>query len=66
MDKRYLDPRRPKGKPTAEDQAEMLAPLEPEIPLLPGSYVSHRWQVARVAGMQEALLAGHVHLPLPR
>ena len=50
MDKRFLDPRRPKGKPTAEDQAEMLAPFEPEIPILPGSFVSHRWRIARVAG----------------
>ena len=50
MDKRYLDPRRPVGPPTAEDKAEGLVPYEPELPLSPQLFMTHRHMVANLAG----------------
>ena len=50
MDKRFLDPRRPKGKPTMEDQAEMLPPFEPELPMVAEYVASHRRTVPRITG----------------
>lgn len=42
MDKRFLDPRRPKGVPTAEEKAEMLPPYADELPFAPQLYASHK------------------------
>ena len=52
MDKRFLDPRRPKGKPSAEDQAEMLPPFDPELPVVPEYVASHRHPVAGIRGVR--------------
>ena len=50
MDKRYLDPRRPLGTPTKEDQAEMLVPYDVELPLTPQLFATHQQQVANLRG----------------
>ena len=50
MDKRFLDPRRPLGTPTKEDQAEMLVPYDVELPLNPQFFATHHQQVANLAG----------------
>ncbi|KAK9804018.1 hypothetical protein WJX73_002264 [Symbiochloris irregularis] len=51
MDKRFLDPRRPKGAPSKEDQAEMLLPYEAELPVSPLMFSSHQHSIARVSGI---------------
>ena len=50
MDKRYLDPRRPLGTPTKEDQAEMLVPYDVELPMAPQLFATHQQQVANLRG----------------
>lgn len=50
MDKRYLDPRRPLGTPTKEDQAEMLVPYDVELPHAPQLFATHQQQVANLKG----------------
>ncbi len=50
MDKRFLDPRRPLGTPTKEDQAEMLVPYDVELPLNPQFFATNQHQVANLAG----------------
>jgi hypothetical protein len=50
MDKRFLDPRRPLGTPTAEDKAEMLIPYEAELPATPMFFITHNRQVANLRG----------------
>lgn len=50
MDKRFLDPRRPLGTPTKEDQAEMLVPYDVELPLNPQFFATNQHQVADLAG----------------
>lgn len=37
LDKRYVDPRRPTGKPTPEDVEEGLMQYSPFVPLVPTS-----------------------------
>ena len=58
MDKRYLDPRRPLGTPTKEDQAEMLVPYDVELPMAPQLFATHQQQVANLRG---ALLPNLYH-----
>ena len=50
MDKRYLDPRRPLGTPTKEDQAEMLVPYDVELPWRRSSLprTSSKWPTSEV------------------
>ncbi len=48
MDKRFFDPRRPLGAPTAEDKAEMLIPYVPELPLAPQLFATHDRIVANL------------------
>lgn len=50
MDKRYLDPRRPLGTPTKDDQAEMLVPYDVELPFAPQLLATHQKQVANLKG----------------
>ena len=59
MDKRYLDPRRPVGPPSAEDKAEGLVPYEPELPLAPQLFMTHRHTVANLAGASSLLPSHH-------
>jgi hypothetical protein len=45
ISRRFLDPRRPLGKPTAEDQEEGLMPYQPLIPFNPRDVASYSLQV---------------------
>ena len=45
VSRRFLDPRRPLGKPTAEDQEEGLIPYQPLIPFNPRDVASYSLQV---------------------
>lgn len=51
LDKRMLDPRRPKGPPTAEDQLEQLIPYQQNLVMSPLLYASHSKQVAQLSGV---------------
>lgn len=55
LDKKLLDPRRPKGKPTAYDQAELLIPYDPEIGFAPQAYATHALQVAKISGGEQTM-----------
>jgi len=46
-----LNPRRPKGKPTTEQQEEMLIPYDPLVPDDPRHVLSHEYEVANVRGI---------------
>ncbi len=50
LDKRMLDPRRPKGPPTAEDQLEQLIPYQQNLVMSPLLFASHSKQVAQLSG----------------
>lgn len=50
LDKRMLDPRRPKGPPSAEDQLEQLIPYQQNLVMSPLLYASHSKQVAQLSG----------------
>ncbi|KAI0369552.1 DUF1620-domain-containing protein [Pilatotrama ljubarskyi] len=45
--RRFLDPRRPKQKPTAEEMEEWLIQYDPVIPDDPKRILSHNYQVAK-------------------
>ncbi|KAK9816030.1 hypothetical protein WJX74_010737, partial [Apatococcus lobatus] len=49
MDKRQADPRRPMGKPTAQDMEERLAPYQELLPLIPQAAITMDKQVARLS-----------------
>ncbi|KAA6420005.1 MAG: ER membrane complex subunit 1-like [Trebouxia sp. A1-2] len=51
LDKRMLDPRRPKGPPSAEDQLEQLIPYQQNLVMSPLLYASHSKQVAQLSGI---------------
>ncbi|KAF8678535.1 hypothetical protein AX14_004695 [Amanita brunnescens Koide BX004] len=48
ISRRLLDPRRPKRKPTSEEQEEMLIEYDPVVPLDPKQIISHTYEVAQV------------------
>ena len=50
LDKRLLDPRRPIGKPSQDDQLEQLIPYQQDLPLVPLQYATHSRQVAQLSG----------------
>lgn len=50
MDKRFVDPRRPKGTPTAEEKAEMLPPYAAELVFSSQLYASHKEVVEGLRG----------------
>ncbi|MCJ1302498.1 hypothetical protein MMC08_005301 [Hypocenomyce scalaris] len=49
LDKRMLDPRRPKGPPTPEDQLEQLIPYQQILVMSPLLYATHSKQVAQIS-----------------
>ena len=55
LDKRFVDPRRPRGAPSKDDQAEMLPPYSEELIFLPHQYASHKELIEGLKGQ---------HLPL--
>ncbi|GJJ09321.1 hypothetical protein Clacol_003543 [Clathrus columnatus] len=44
----FLNPRRPKGKPTAEEQEEWLIQYDPLLPYDPRRVISHNYEVAGI------------------
>ncbi len=48
LDRKFLDPRRPVGKLTEQDQEEMLVPYAPFVPLLPTAVLSYNHTVLQV------------------
>ena len=46
ISRRLLDPRRPKRKPTSEEQEEMLIEYDPVIPNDPKQVISHKYEAS--------------------
>ena len=46
ISRRLLDPRRPKRKPTSEEQEEMLIEYDPVIPDDPKQVISHKYEAS--------------------
>ena len=46
ISRRLLDPRRPKRKPTSEEQEEMLFEYDPVIPNDPKQVISHKYEAS--------------------
>lgn len=51
MDKRFLDPRRPKGALTADEKLEMLPPYAEELPFTASLYASHKEAIEGLKSM---------------
>ncbi|TRM55534.1 hypothetical protein BD626DRAFT_525104 [Schizophyllum amplum] len=49
LQRRLLDPRRPKGKPTAQDAEEMLIQYDPSLPDDPKRVLSHKYEITDTA-----------------
>lgn len=62
LDKRMLDPRRPIGAPSADDQLEQLIPYQQVLVMSPLLYATHNKQVAQLSGMVSLL--HFLHAPL--
>ncbi|KAK9811605.1 hypothetical protein WJX72_006834 [[Myrmecia] bisecta] len=54
LDKRFVDPRRPRGPPTPQDQEERLLPYKEDLPLILTMFATHAQQVARLRGIVTA------------
>ena len=54
IERRFLDPRRPKGKPTKLDQAERLVPYNEQLPLVPHMLLTRGEPVAGLQGIATA------------
>ena len=52
LDKRMLDPRRPIGPPSKDDQLEQLIPYQQTLVMSPLLYATHAKQVAQLSGEQ--------------
>ena len=50
LDRKFLDPRRPIGKPTENDIEEMLVPYSPYLPIIPTSVLSYNRTVQQLRG----------------
>ena len=50
LDKRMLDPRRPIGPPSKDDQLEQLIPYQQSLVMSPLLYATHAKQVAELSG----------------
>lgn len=55
LDKRFVDPRRPKGPPMDAQKAEMLPPYQEEIGFVPQFFATHRETVERLSSAPAAL-----------
>lgn len=53
--RRILDPRRPKRKPTSEEQEEWLFQYDPVIPDDPKRVLSHSYQVLQISACYPSL-----------
>ena len=50
LEKKLLEPRRPIGTPSKDDQLEGLIPYQNSLPITRLLYATHNKQVARLAG----------------
>jgi len=50
LDRKFLDPRRPVGKPSPEDMEEMLVPYQPFVPIVPTAILSYNHTVHQLRG----------------
>ena len=48
LDRKFLDPRRPVGKPSADDMEEMLVPYQPFVPIIPTAVLSYNNTIQQV------------------
>ena len=48
LDRRFLDPRRPVGKPSKSDQTEGLAPYAPVLPMITQNVLSYSKEIERL------------------
>lgn len=48
LDRRFIDPRRPEGKPTKSDTAEGLLAYSPYLPIIPSSVITYFQAAARL------------------
>ena len=51
LDKRMLDPRRPIGPPSKDDQLEQLIPYQQTLLMNPLLYATHAKQVLQLSGV---------------
>lgn len=56
LDKRMLDPRRPIGVPSKDDQLEQLIPYQQTLVMSPLLYATHAKQVAQLSGVPSLLM----------
>jgi len=54
LDRKFLDPRRPVGKPTPDDVEEMLVPYQPFVPIVPTAILSYNRTVHQLRGFAVA------------
>ena len=54
IERRFLDPRRPKGKPTKQDQAERLVVYNEQLPLVPHMLLTRGEPVVGLTGIATA------------
>lgn len=50
MDKRFVDPRRPRGIPTADEKLEMLPPYNDELAFTANLFASHKNSIEGLKG----------------
>ena len=56
LDKRMLDPRRPIGPPSKDDQLEQLIPYQQTLMMSPLLYATHAKQVVQLSGVPGLLM----------
>jgi hypothetical protein len=54
LDLRFIDPRRPVNKPTADEQAEMLMQYSPRLPMIRTSVLSYNLYLPKIQGIVTA------------
>jgi len=54
LDRKFLDPRRPVGKPSPDDMEEMLVPYAPFLPIVPTAVLSYNHTVQQLRGFAVA------------
>lgn len=50
LDKRFVDPRRPRGPPTKDEQADILPPYNEELMFIPTGFATHKQIIEGLAG----------------
>ena len=65
LDRKFLDPRRPVGKPSADDMEEMLVPYQPFMPIIPTAVLSYNNTIQQVCDGALRLLAWVLRVRAP-